>query len=230
MNGYLASINGNKITIELNEPLDIRGIKRNQGLIEVDIDFPDNRKITSKQNAFIHDLINAIAFGLGYDPTFTKSVMKEGFSVYKGIDDFSVARRSCSVDTANEFIEFLIDFCFDHNIGFKGDHWQLDKATNNMLYSLTMNRICWVCGKPHADLDHATGAVGLGRDRSKIDHTQSRFFTLCREHHNQRHNMGIDAFCGYYQVKPLKLSSNDLKKLGYSNLATREGEANERAT
>jgi hypothetical protein len=86
------------------------------------------------------------------------------------------------------------------------------QATANMLYMLTINRACWICGK-HADIAHVE-AVGAGRDRNKIDHTKHRFMALCRSHHNQQHVMGINSFMQRYHIKPIQLEKSDLKKLG----------------
>lgn len=49
-------------------------------------------------------------------------------------------------------------------------------------------------------------------DKRKISPDQRKmyFMTLCRKHHQYQHQVGIQAFCQQYHIKPLKLSDEDL--------------------
>ena len=67
------------------------------------------------------------------------------------------------------------------------------------LYWSTVNRNCVICGKPHSDLAHRF-AVGRGRDRTKINHFGNQILALCRSHHNEQHQIGMDTFNNKYHL------------------------------
>ena len=71
-----------------------------------------------------------------------------------------------------------------------------DKA---FLYWSTVNRNCVICGKPHSDLAHRF-TIGRGRDRTKIDHFGNQVLALCRAHHNEQHQIGMDTFNNKYHL------------------------------
>lgn len=66
-------------------------------------------------------------------------------------------------------------------------------------FTLAVNRNCVICSKPHAELAHYH-AVGRGRNRRKIDHTDNKVLALCREHHTEQHNIGINSFNDKYHL------------------------------
>src|SRR5699024_7147491 len=136
------------------------------------------------------------------------------FMIEQGMDELpSFKRNAISLSTAGEFISYLIDYYIQNDIPFRKQQFYLTTDTSKMLYALTMKRICWVCGKPHSDLAHVE-AVGAGRDRRKIDHTQHHFMMLCRNHHGEQHQIGIETFMQKYHIKHIKLKDIDLKQLG----------------
>ena len=53
--------------------------------------------------------------------------------------------------------------------------------------------------KPHSDLAHRF-AVGRGRDRTKINHFGNQVLALCRSHHNEQHQIGMDTFNNKYHL------------------------------
>ena len=71
-------------------------------------------------------------------------------------------------------------------------------------------RKCTICGQ-HGEIHHLN-AVGAGRDRKHIDHSQHDLICLCREHHNEAHQIGVNTFKKKYQVDGIKLSSKDVKE------------------
>lgn len=125
----------------------------------------------------------------------------------------SVARGKMSQKDVAQWLQIIIEFMIDNEIPFNHPEGYVPADISKMMYKLTMSRMCVVCGEPHPDIAHFEGTVGAGRDRSKIDHTQYKFLALCREHHTQQHNMGEKSFLDFYQLVPLKLDRDDLKKL-----------------
>lgn len=126
----------------------------------------------------------------------------------------SVARGRMSQKEVAEWLQIIIEFMIDNGVPFHHPTGYVPSDLSKMLFKLTMNRMCVVCGKPHADIAHFDGTVGMGRDRQSIDHTSSKFLALCREHHNEQHNIGEKSFLDKYQLVPLKLDKADLKNLG----------------
>ncbi|PCF77590.1 putative HNHc nuclease, partial [Staphylococcus delphini] len=73
------------------------------------------------------------------------------------------------------------------------------KQDKSFLYWSTVNRNCVICQKPHAELAHYH-AVGRGRNRRKIDHTDNKVLALCSHHHREQHNIGMNSFNDKYHL------------------------------
>ena len=132
----------------------------------------------------------------------------------EGSDTFpSLAVGAMDKTTAGKLLEYVIHFCIANDIPFRKQQFYLTTDASHMLYALTMKRLCVVCGKPNSEIHHVD-AVGMGRDRSKYDHAQSRFLCLCRSHHTETHQIGGQEFMSKYHVKPVKLDKEDLEKIG----------------
>ena len=69
-----------------------------------------------------------------------------------------------------------------------------------------------MCGKPHAEIAHYE-AVGMGRDRNRVNHTKHHVLALCSNHHREQHNTGWTKFMKKYLVKPIKLKERELRQL-----------------
>ena len=54
------------------------------------------------------------------------------------------------------------------------------------------------CGRP-GEIHHVD-AIGMGRDRTKVDDSGSRKICLCRTHHTIAHTKGMDRFEQMYHV------------------------------
>ena len=158
--------------------------------------------------AIIKDISNHLGFSKGEARLHTYS----RFMFDNDRDDFiSVARNKASVEDANLLIQSCIDFGIDHDVPFNNDYSEY--FTDKQFYAMTMKRMCWVCGDP-GDIAHVE-AVGAGRNRRHIDHTQHNVMCLCRKHHTMQHQMGIDSFFDEFKIKHgLILSKEDLRELG----------------
>ncbi|XBG90958.1 putative HNHc nuclease [Enterococcus cecorum] len=53
----------------------------------------------------------------------------------------------------------------------------------------------------------------MGNNRKKHDHINSSFMALCREHHILIHNIGLSEFMKRYNVFPVKLNNETIKRL-----------------
>ena len=70
--------------------------------------------------------------------------------------------------------------------------------TERYVKACVRNRICVICGKP-GDIHHLD-AIGMGRNRNKIDDSGYRKICLCRVHHTEAHQVGWNTFTTKYHL------------------------------
>ena len=211
--GRIIKVQGDEVTFKLDRDFDIAEAKRlsieenTRSIIRV----IDERNITKAQNGMIHGLFNDISLYTGYPQEWVKELLKAMFAGEKGIETFSLKNYEISQVFAGEFIEYILEFCFENEIPFKYQQFHLASDITRVLFLYLKHRACFVCGKPHADMAHYE-AVGMGRNRKKIDHSKHRFMTLCREHHQEQHNIGLTEFMQKYVLVPIKLTTEQVKE------------------
>lgn len=105
----------------------------------------------------------------------------------------------CTREQAKQVIEVILDWVFHNDIPLNYKTSDLLKNDKAFLYWSTVNRNCVICGKPDSDLAHRF-AVGRGRDRTKINHFGNQVLALCRSHHNEQHQIGMDTFNNKYHL------------------------------
>ena len=201
--GKLKSIKGKEITVLLDDELSTYQIDKysNNQSPTVEIILADNRKISPDQRKKIYALLGDIANYTGYSiPQEMPAVMKWKYLTETGAEMFSLS--DCSMTTANKYLTWLIDFCFENNIGFKTKTWDMLPDDYAMVMRCCKHRKCIICLN-HADIDHTFGLVGIGRNRRTVDNSQSYFLPLCRIHHQERHNLGAKNFLNKYHSQPL---------------------------
>jgi len=211
--GKLLRVQGDEVTFKLDREFDVTEAQRMsiKGNPRSIIRLVDDRNMTRDQNSMIHALFNDISLYTGYPPEYVKELMKVMFSGYKGIETFSMGSYSISQVFAGEFIEYILEFCFDNQIPFKYQQFHLSSDITRILFLYLKHRACFVCGEHHADIAHYE-AVGAGRNRKKIDHSKHRFMALCRKHHNLQHSIGIETFMKKYVLVPIKLTPEQIKE------------------
>lgn len=210
--GKLQRIKGDEITLRVDD-LDKYKIDRyskgKQPVIELNI--ADQRQITPDQRKKIYAIIGDIANYTGYSiPDEMPDVMKWNYLTTTGEPYFSLS--DCSVTKANNYLTWLIDWCFDNNVGFKTKTWDSLPNDYAMVMRCAKHRKCIICGK-RADIDHTFGTVGIGRQRYHVDNSKSYFLPLCRVHHVERHKIGVYTFLNKYHIKPVKLDKQTRKEL-----------------
>lgn len=122
------------------------------------------------------------------------------------IDMFSLSERSsCTIDmtTARDFIDWLVELCIANGIPCIDTLLNRCEDIGRYLYACLIHKKCALCGGK-AELHHVD-AVGAGRNRKEILHLGMRALPLCRNHHNEIHNIGRDTFCEKYHVHGIKL-------------------------
>lgn len=202
-------IQGNELKLAVDDDFNLDKVIRfsdgKQPSGELTID--DNRHISRDQQKKIFALIDDLCNYTGDDPKRWENEFKWRVQVTFGLDEFSLS--NCSMTVGNYMILTILDFLFAENIPFRTKLWDSLPQDFPRQRLALKNRTCVICGRPHADLAHYK-AVGMGRNRHKIDERKMYFMTLCREHHQEQHNIGIKEFMQKYHLKPLRLSDDDI--------------------
>ncbi|ELJ9288503.1 hypothetical protein RT939_001269 [Staphylococcus pseudintermedius] len=165
--------------------------------VEVEVKPVDPYTITDKQRRKIFALCNDIEEHTGQPREYMRYMFMDYVSFVEGYDSLSLS--NCTRTQANQVIEVILDWVFHNDIPLNYKTSDLLKQDKSFLYWSTVNRNCVLCGKPHAELAHYH-AVGRGRNRRKIDHTDNKVLALCHRHHTEQHNIGMDSFNDKYHL------------------------------
>lgn len=210
--GRLKAIDGNKVTVNLDDLTDGQRslITKNRGSI-VELDVSDGRTISAAQRGKIYSMINEIDKWMGnFNREMTKKYLKAEYVIENNVfQSFSLS--NCSLTQANDFIEWLIVFCLNNNVEFKTK--LLDSIKGNYGWELHCleAHVCCICGKP-AQYAHWY-AVGIGRNRNKIDHVGNYIMGLCAQHHSEQHTIGLITFIELYHLKGVKITADLAQRL-----------------
>lgn len=166
--------------------------------VEVDVNVVDPFQITGKQRRKIFALVKDIEEYTGQPMDYMRHMFIEYVRTYYGYDEH-ISLSNCTRTQANQVIEVILDWVFHNDIPLNYKTSDLLKQDKSFLYWSTVNRNCVICGKPHSDLAHYK-AVGRGRDRTKINHYGNQVLALCRNHHTEQHNIGMDSFNDKYHL------------------------------
>lgn len=167
--------------------------------IEVDVRIPNPYKITPKQRRKIFALLNDIEAHTGTPREYMRSMFQEFVRYMEGYEE-KISLSNCDKETASKVIEVIIMWVFQHDIPLNYKTSDLMKEDKAFIYAATLNRNCIICGKNGADLAHRE-AVGSGRNRRTMNHHDHHVLALCRSHHNQQHQMGVDSFDKHYHIE-----------------------------
>ena len=179
---------------------------------ECTIILQDGRTITPKQRAAcyallgeIDEYVNGIRSEAGREEQ--NNFLKLDFMLKRMTDAerrmFSLS--DCSVTTASNFIDFLIEFIIANDIPVRFSLAEKAEDIGQYVYACLANKKCAVCGR-HADLHHAEGShVGSGFNRNEVHHLGREALPLCREHHTECHAMPEADFLEKYHLEPVQL-------------------------
>ena len=165
--------------------------------VECDVIVSDPYKITDKQRRKVFAMVRDIFNHYGQPMDYLRYMFQKQLEFLHGYEPISLS--NCSRRQASELIELILDFIFTHDI-------PMNKATSDLMsndiyfiYKSTINRICVICGAKNADLAHYQ-AVGRGRNRNKMDHYGNKVLALCRNHHTEQHQIGMNTFNSKYHL------------------------------
>lgn len=169
----------------------------NQGEIRID----DGRHISAEQRRKAFATIGDIAAYTGDVPMSVEYDMKWQHMSRTGCEYFSLS--DCSMDTAREFINTLMEFCLEWDIPLSEEGYKRTDDIGKYLYYCLKTRHCAVCGKSKSEIHH-WDRIGMGFNRNKVDDSNHRKICLCREHHTIAHARGNDTFEQMYHVYGIK--------------------------
>lgn len=165
---------------------------------EVEITMLDSRPLSDKQRKSCYAMLREIAVWSGYEPDEIKDMMKFNFiaSLVEDMNQFSLSDAPMSLVAA--FQTFLARFIVSHDVPTRRPMLDYVDDVQDYVYTCIINKKCPVCGKK-ADLHHVT-VVGMGRDRDEIIHEGLEVISLCREHHQEIHQIGKADFFKKYHI------------------------------
>ncbi|UXR31854.1 putative HNHc nuclease [Staphylococcus simulans] len=188
---------GNKETLLLDNGMDV----------EVEVKVVDPFLISDKQRRKIFALCHDIESHTGQPRDYMRYLFMDYVEVLYGYEK-RLSLSDCTRTQANHIIEVTLDWIFHNNIPLSYKTSDLLKQDKSFLYWSTVNRNCVICGKPHSDLAHHY-AIGRGKNRKTMDHYGYEVLALCREHHSEQHNIGVDTFDKKYHLENSWISVDD---------------------
>lgn len=210
-------LRGQILVAKINEVINVDRLKTmyfdHWGDREIELRFIDPRRFRPSQRNFIFAMIGDIFLFTGQHPDDLKDYFYLKFEAVTGRPISLSDDSETTVSDASLLADIIIDFIFDWDIPFKEGYEILPVNQEYFFYKCLANRKCCICGNP-ADIHHAYGVVGMGNDRKKFDHRNSKFEALCRTHHSEAHPLGQKNFDNKYQIKAIHLNLETLKRLG----------------
>lgn len=172
-----------------------------KGCRDAEVRFDDGRHISNDQRKKIYATIKDIADWTGYMPEAAKEWLKYLHISRTGDDYFSLS--GCSMDTAREFLNTLLEFAIEEGIPLSDPGVERAEDVEKYLYFCIKSKKCCVCGRP-GEIHHVD-RIGMGGNRRKIDDSNYRKMCLCREHHTLCHNMSQEQFDRMHHVYGIKV-------------------------
>jgi hypothetical protein len=124
---------------------------------------------------------------------------------------FSLA--NAPMDLIVEFQKLLIKFIIENDIPVKRPLLEYVDDVDHYVYMCLIHKKCAICGKK-AELHHID-TVGMGNDRTEVQHEGRECISLCRVHHKEFHDIGKASFLEKYHLNGgVKIDKTLLKIYG----------------
>ena len=192
---YRENTTGTDLVISVSD-MKLGDMIRRKGLRYAELRFDDGRHISVEQRKKAYATIRDIADWAGYLPEEMKEHLKYEHMIRTGDAYFSLS--NCSMDTAREFINTILEFSLENGVPLTDDALNRTDDIGRYLYYCIMHRKCAICGRD-GEIHHED-AIGMGNNRNRIDDSSYRKICLCREHHTAAHQMGVKRFREMYKV------------------------------
>ena len=225
-----AEIIGDKIVLTVAVDKVIPGLKEEmeERLNNYPIEVIPVKKMSAAQNGLIHVLFKQYGEEKGYTMVEMKEIMKSEFA--RAYDIFNFETSKCDMQTANEFIAFMIEHAIDNDVNLyilnKKEKTtrhilEIDFITQRYVIACLKKKICTICGKIHdeyntVELHHWKSVASAVGTYDNDDGLSTPFMSLCTFHHSEFHNTGIESFKNKYHIEGVWLNNRlviDLKKV-----------------
>ncbi|EFS20661.1 hypothetical protein FSBG_00158 [Fusobacterium gonidiaformans 3-1-5R] len=177
-------------------------------------------RLSIDQNRLIWVLCHEYGELLGYTREEMRGILENEFCNEREIEYFSISphkENACSMEIATEFIQFIIEHSIKMGVNLiihegKGPLMKRKQARDvvpdirRFVLACLLNKTCAVCGRKNVELHHwdPIGSFGYEHD----DGLQTRFISLCGEHHSEFHLIGAEEFERRYHLQGIWLSVN----------------------
>lgn len=167
---------------------------------EVYVDMIDSRPLSDKQRRMCYALVKAIADWSGSGSEEVKEAFKLDFWAERvdTLSDKIFSLSNAPMSLVAEFQRFLVAFILTHDVPTKRPLREYVDDIEAYTYLCLVRRKCAVCGR-RAELHHID-AVGMGNDRTEVQHEGREVMSLCREHHTELHTVGKSEFMTKYHL------------------------------
>ena len=177
----------------------------------VQVGLPDARTITPQQRRKAFALVGEIAEYTGYTREQAHLTLKHEFIAnhLEALQKELFSLSDCDVTTAREYISYLIEFCLKFDVPTHQPLVALCDDLERYIYACLLCKKCCVCGK-RAELHHVD-RIGMGNDRTRVEHMGRRCLPLCRVHHAEVDQIGDEALCAKYHITPVPIDDRIIK-------------------
>lgn len=167
---------------------------------EVYVDMIDSRPLSDKQRRMCYALVKAIADWSGSGTEEVKEAFKLDFWAERvdTLSDKIFSLSNAPMSLVAEFQRFLVAFILTHDVPTKRPLREYVDDIEAYTYLCLVRRKCAVCGR-RAELHHID-AIGMGNDRTEVQHEGREVMSLCREHHTELHTVGKAEFMKKYHL------------------------------
>lgn len=211
--GRVVSVLGNKVTFAVESKEEAAKLLEllNDGKPEAMLHVTDGRNVSPKQVRKAHAIIEDFR-RFWVEPTIgdAKRVLKEAF--YYDTEHEAFSFSNTDVTTARQFISYMIEMAIRFNVPLRQSANDIQDDIDVYMYQSLKYRSCVLCGKK-ADVHHID-TIGIGNNRDLVDHRQKRLIALCRDHHQDAHQIGWPTFSKLHHVKGIILDPKTLNDLG----------------
>jgi Protein of unknown function (DUF968). len=154
----IKEINGRRAVVEFDQYADMDKIKRySVGDVLHWLEITDGRKRSGEQVAKAHALMNDIAKSWEVPKEAAEVQLKKMYCADRKAEPFSLA--DCSMSRATSFIEWLLDVCFQNDIGFATRSWDMFSSEYGFQKRCLKFRECVICKKARAILSCRNGWI-----------------------------------------------------------------------
>lgn len=195
INQYREQKDGTDLVVSVPD-LKLGDMFQRKKIRNAEIRFDDGRHISAEQRKKAYATIRDISDWTGYLPEEMKEILKYQHMMRTGDAYFSLS--NCSMDTAREFINTILEFALENGIPLSDNAIDRTDDIGRYLYYCLIHKKCAICGKD-GEIHHED-AIGMGNDRTKVDDSSYKKICLCREHHTLAHSLGVIRFREMYKV------------------------------